>query len=943
MSRLLPTLLVVLASAILASAQPRFAHEGSDLRPDPAVRFGTLPNGLRYAILANAEPRQRASLRLYVDVGSLQETETQRGVAHFLEHMAFNGSRNYAPGTLVEFFQRMGMSFGGDTNASTGFDRTQYYLELPETKPETLAEGFRVLGDYAGGLLLQDREIDRERGVIQSEKRTRDSVDFRSFVAEFEFLLGDTRFPHRLPIGTDEVIAGAPRAEFVSFYDTWYRPERMAVIAVGDFDVAAVEQQIITTFSPIVARAPAQAHPDLGTIAPLEGVRVKFHSEPEASATTVGIQTLTPYAPEPDSAANRVKYLPRSLAVASLNRRLAELAKKEGAPFSSGRAAVAEGYDFYRNASIELTAPPDRWAAALAVADQELRRALEHGFQPAELREVVAGYLNALEQGVRTASTRRSSSLAGELLDSLSEHTVFTTPADDLALFRPALEQVTVEACLAALREAWDVPHRYITVFGNAKPGADVAAAERAITDTYRQSLAVAVEPPATIADAIFAYTDFGPAGTITERRRVEDLDVTLVTFANGVRLNLKRTDFEANRVRMSVRLGAGQLLEPRNQPGLGFFASNVFTAGGLGRHSSDDLRRILAGRNVGTGLSVGTDALSLGGQTTPADLLLQLQLTTAFIADPGFRPEAERQLRQGLEQLYARLAHTPQGPLQLEVSRLLASGDPRFGTPTEAELAARTTEEVRTWLAPQLATGAIEIALVGDLDIETAITAVAQTLGALPPRAPKPALAEAREVPLPAEPFRRDYLVETEIPKGIVALYWPTTDSRDVRIARRLSLLGEVFADRLRVKVREELGGAYSPGAGNNSSDTYRGYGYMIANVTVDPERAGEIADVVTAIAADLAANGVSEDELDRARQPILTGIRESVRTNGYWLGSVLAAAQEFPERLDWSRSRTADFQGITKAELDTLAKAYLGSNRAFRAVVLPAPAAAK
>ena len=169
------------------------------------------------------------------------------------------------------------------------------------------------------------------------------------------------------------------------------------------------------------------------------------------------------------------------------------------------------------------------------------------------------------------------------------------------------------------------------------------------------------------------------------------------------------------------------------------------------------------------------------------------------------------------------------------------------------------------------------------------------------------------------------------------------TFDGSQFHVHRSLGLVGEVFADRLRVKVREELGGAYSPGAGNNSSDTYRGYGYMIANVTVDPERAGEIADVVTAIAADLAANGVSEDELDRARQPILTGIRESVRTNGYWLGSVLAAAQEFPERLDWSRSRTADFQGITKAELDTLAKAYLGSNRAFRAVVLPAPAAAK
>ncbi|HEY0968581.1 MAG TPA: insulinase family protein [Opitutaceae bacterium] len=943
MSRLFPTLLVVLASAILASAQPRFAHESSDLRPDPAVRFGVLPNGLRYAVLANAEPRQRASLRLYVDVGSLHETEAQRGVAHFLEHMAFNGSRNYAPGTLIEFFQRMGMNFGGDTNASTGFDRTQYFLELPETKPETLAEGFRVLGDYAGGLLLQDREIDRERGVIQSEKRTRDSVDFRSFVAEFEFLLGDSRFPQRIPIGADEVIAGAPRSEFVSFYDTWYRPERMAVIAVGDFDAAAVEQQIVSTFSPIVGRAPAQPEPDLGTIAQFEGVRVKFHSEPEAAATTVGIQTLTPYTREPDTAANRIKYLPRSIAVGILNRRLAELAKKEGAPFSSGRASVAEGYDFYRNASIDLTCQPDQWAAALSVADQELRRALEHGFQPAELREVVAGYLNALEQGVRTASTRRSSGLAGELLDSIADQSVFTTPADDLALFRPALEKITVDDCLSALRDAWNVPHRYVTVFGNAKPGPDVAAAERAITDAYRQSLAVAVQPPAAIADTAFAYTDFGPAGTVTERRHVEDLDVTLVTFANGVRLNLKKTDFEADRIRMSVRIGAGQLLEPRNQPGLGLFAGNVFSAGGLGKHSADDLRRILAGRNVGTGLSVGADALNLGGATTPADLLLQLQLTTAFIVDPGYRPEAERQLRKGLEQLYTRLAHTPQGPLQLDFSRLLAGGDPRFGTPLEKEIAARTIEEARAWLTPQLATGAIEIALVGDLDLDAAIDAVGRTLGALPPRAPKPALEEARQVSLPATPLRRDYTVETEIPKGIVALYWPTTDAKDIHVVRRLSLLGEVFADRLRVKVREELGGAYSPGAGNTSSETYRGYGYMIANVTVDPERASEIADVVTAIAADLAANGVSEDELDRARQPILTSIRESSRTNQYWLGSVLASAQEFPERLDYSRSRTADFEGITKAEVDALAKAYLGSDRASRAGVLPVPAAAK
>jgi zinc protease len=933
MTRLLPALLALLLGALSASGQPGFAHENSDLRPDDQVRFGVLPNGLRYAIMANTEPRQRASLRLLVNVGSLQETENQRGVAHFLEHMAFNGSKQYPPGTLVEFFQRMGMNFGGDTNASTGFDRTTYMLELPDTRGETLAEGFKVLHDYAGELLLENAEIERERGVIQAEKRTRDSVDYRSFVAEFEFVLGDSRFPQRLPIGTDEVIRGAPREEFVDFYNTWYRPERMAVIAVGDFDPAVVEQRIVEGFSALAARAPARDDPDLGAVAVFEGIRAKHHHEPEAAATTVGIQTLTAYSREPDTAANRLKYLPRDLAVAMLNRRLAELAKAEGAPFSAGRAGVHEGYDFYRNAGIELTCQPGQWAAALAVADQELRRALEHGFQAAELREVVAGYRNSLEQAVRTAPTRRSSALAMGLLRSIADRQVFTSPADDLALFGPALDAVAVEDCLAALRASWDVPHRYVSVFGNAVIEGDAEAAIRAV---YERSLATPVAAPAAIADQAFAYTDFGPAGRVVERREIEDLGITLLTFANGVRLNLKPTDFEAGRIRVSVRIGGGQLTEPRDRPGLGFLAGNVFADGGLGKHSSDDLRRLLAGRNVGGGFNVAPDAFVYSGMTTPEDLLLQLQLGTAYLTDPGFRPEAERLFRRNLEQMYTRLAHTPQGPIQLEVSRMLAGGDPRFGTPTAEEISARTIEEVRAWLLPEFAKGPIEVALVGDFDRDAAIAAVAATLGALPARAAKPAYLKERKIELPA-PFARDYTVPTEIPKGLVALYWPTTDAREVATARRLSLLGAVLDDRLRVKVREELGGAYSPGAGSNTSDVYHGYGYMIANVTVDPEQAASIAGVVQEIAADLAANGVTEDELDRARLPILTSIRESARTNPYWLGAVVGSAQEFPQRLDWARTRTSDFETIPKADIDAMARTFLGADRAIRIIVLP------
>ncbi len=944
----------VLALGLSLHAAVPFPQTGSDLKADPAARFGTLTNGLRYVILPNHEPKDRASLRLLVETGSLFEQNDQRGLAHFLEHMAFNGSTHYPPGTLVEFFQRMGMSFGGDTNAYTSFDRTVYMLELPETKEKTLVEGLKVFADYAEGLLLSEKEIDRERGVILSEKRTRDSVGYRTWVAEFEFILNGTLFPKRIPIGTQEVIEKASRERFVEFYNAWYQPERMAVVIVGDIDPAAVEKQVAAILGGIKPRAAAQPLPDYGRVADLRGVRVNLHSEPEAPATTVGIAVVLPYADKPDTAAQRLEKLPRNLAIAMLERRLSILAKKENSSFTSGRTNADEAFDFFREASIELTCKPAQWQAALTTADHELRRALEHGFQAAELKEAVANLTNSLEQAVKTAPTRRSPALADELATSLADKEVFTPPADDLALFAPALAKVTVEDCVQALRAAWNAPHRYVTVSGNAEIGkaAPVAAktaapapatpvsdsAEAVILAVYEAAHAVAVRPPEAMVDAAWAYTDFGPAGTVAKREHIADLDLTLITFANGVRLNLKKTDFEANRIRSSIRIGTGQLTEPKDLPGLAFFTSNTFSSGGLGKHSLDDLQRLLAGKTVGLGFRVGTDALTFGATTNRDDLLLQLQLISAYITDPGYRAEALRQARKNMEQLYTGIAHRPEGPLQTEVPRLLANGDPRFGLPPKEAALARTLEESKAWLSPQLAKGPIEIALVGDIDLEATIAAVGKTLGALPPRAPRPALTAERQVSFPAQPFTKDYSVTTEIPKGIVALYWPTADTDNIQRTRRLNMLAEVFSDRLRLKVRQELGGAYSPGAGNIPSDTYTGYGYMMANVTVDPAKAGQIADVIVQISNDLYQTGVTDDELERAKKPVLTSLRESARTNPYWLGSVLARAQEKPQALDWCRSRYADNEAITKAEVDALAKTYLVPGHVFRAIVLPA-----
>jgi zinc protease len=253
-----------------------------------------------------------------------------------------------------------------------------------------------------------------------------------------------------------------------------------------------------------------------------------------------------------------------------------------------------------------------------------------------------------------------------------------------------------------------------------------------------------------------------------------------------------------------------------------------------------------------------------------------------------------------------------------------------------------RTLAEVRAWLTPQFATGPIEIAIVGDFDLEATIAAVAKTLGALPSRAPRTAHAELRNVTFPTEPFTKSYTVETEIPKGLVTLFWPSTDALDVKRTRRLSMLANVLSDRLRVKVREEIGGAYSPSAGSSPSDNYPGYGFFAAQVTVEPAKAMEISDVILALAADLAANGVTAEELERAKQPVLTATRESLRNNNYWLSSVLSRAQEKPEVLDWSRTRLADIEGMKADELSALAKLYFPAAKAFRVTVLPVAKAA-
>ncbi len=569
----------------------------------------------------------------------------------------------------------------------------------------------------------------------------------------------------------------------------------------------------------------------------------------------------------------------------------------------------------------------------MLVADEELRRALAFGFRPDELKEAVADFRNNVEQAVKTATTRRSEAIAGDLAESLVDREVFTSPADDLALYGPALDKVTAAQCAAALKEAWSSPGRYVFVSGNAKI---VGEPNVIVQKAYARAEASDVKPTSAEISAAFAYTNFGPAGEVASRAHVDDLDITQVVFANGVRLNIKKTDFEAGTIHVSCRLGTGQLTEPPGEPGLATFARLTYTAGGLGKHSVDDLEKILAGRTVGSEFLVAPDAFFLSGKTNREDLTLELELLTAHITDPGYRPEAMRVAAKRINEAYTSFDHTLQGPLALEVPRLLASGDPRFGLPPREQMMARNLAEVKAWLAPQDTSGPLEVSLVGDVDVEGTVAAAARTLGTLPARGPRPALDDLRKVSFPKEPFAKSFGIDSEIPKGLVVVYYPTSDGMDIHRSRRLNVLAEVFSDRLRVKVREQMGSSYAPSVRSTASDVFPGYGYLAAIVEVDPSKTKLVQDVVIAVASDLQANGATQDELDRALNPTIKHVEESERTNGYWL-TVLGRCQEKPEVLDWARSRRADFTSISRADMDALAKAYLSPSQASRLIIRP------
>jgi zinc protease len=915
-------------------------HEKSDLAPDKDAIWGRLESGLRYVIFPNKFPvAQRASMRLYVDAGSLMEEDDQQGMAHFLEHMAFNGTKNFAAGTMVETFQRMGMAFGADTNAHTSFKETVYKLELPKVDEAMLTDAMRLFRDNLDGMLLSAEEVDRERGIILSEKLARDSVESRIMEEGYKFALPESTIPFRMPIGIEETIKKMPRERFVDFYEKWYTPKRAVIVVVGDVDVPLVEKLIRQHFGDAQARRGDSEDPSLGKVSTGRGLEAKLYTDMEAAAVEISMETLRTPDKKPDSAAKRRDAMIRNLADAMLNQRLSLLAKEEGTPLIEAQSYNYEMFEFVETNGVYAKCKPEDWKGALTLIERELRRAVQFGFTPVEFAEATAAYLKTVRLRAEQKDTRKNSDLANALVKQLGSRKVFTDPVDDLKRVEKEIAEVTAEDCVSALRERWSTKDIQVFVGGKLQ----LPEADKTIAAALVESASVPVEPPAKQEQMEFAYQNFGEAGKVAKKNHVDDLGIVQAVFENQVRVNIKKTEFEKNSVRLMVNFGAGKLQPSADKPGIIPYAQAVFQAGGLEKHSADELRRLFAGKELSVDFAVGDDSFVLGGKTTPADLESQLELLCAYVVAPGYREEADRQFKRNLDSLYTDLDKTAEGVIQNQVTGFIKGSDPRFIFPARAEMEKRSMADVKAWMGDALKEGYMEIAIVGDVEETKALEAVGKTFGALPKRlAGRPDDSEARKIAFPKEPRQKTFNFSTEIPRAYALAYWPTADMMDIKRTRRLVLLGQILDDRLRLKIREELGETYSPASYHNASDTFTGFGYMTAMASLKPEQVAVVEPMFLEIGAEIGAKGITEDEFKRAQEPQLQQIVQMRRDNRYWLQRVLVNSQAQPYRLDWSRSLEQDISTIKREELEQLAKEFLGTERAITIGVIPAPGAA-
>lgn len=859
-----------------AAAQP--------LPLDPAVIEGRLPNGLTYYIRQHDEPRQRAELRLAVNAGSILEDDDQRGLAHFVEHMAFNGTENFAKQALVDYLESIGMRFGADLNAYTSFDETVYLLTVPTDDPELLATGVKILSEWSARISFEGEEIDKERGVVIEEWRLGRGARARIFDKQAPVIFHDSRYAERLPIGDKAVLESAPHDTLRRFYRDWYRPDLMAVVAVGDFDPAVVEGLIRSSFEglpPATDPRPRVAFP-----VPDHGATLTtIVTDPEATSTMVRVLHKLPkeeLVTEPDYRRSLVE----NLYDAMLGRRLQERTREASPPFL--RAFAGSGNLVREKGSYNLVAVVDdggldKGLEALLTEAERVRR---HGFEPSELEREKAAYLRNMEQAYRERDTVPSGAFADEYVRLFLEREAAPGIASELELVQRYLPGISLEEVNALAGQWLSTSNRVVAVSAPEKAGLEPPQ-EAAIAAVLARVESADIAPyQDQVSDQPLMATAPAPAEIVSEVV-IEEIGVTDWRLANGVRVLLKPTDFKNDEVLFNAFSPGGTSLVDDRDWVAAMTAASVILEGGAGPFDLTVLQKMLADKVVGVGPSISELEEGLSGAASPEDLETMFQLITLYFTEPRPSEQAFASVKERYRGMIENRLARPETVFADTVSRLVTQDHPRRRPWTEELLEEMNLETSARVYRDRFADASdFTFIFVGSFSPEDIRPLVQRYLGTLPATG---RTESWRDVGVRAP----EGVIEETVARGIeaksrVSITFPHDFEWSRSNRYQLQSMADVLRIRLREVIREDEGGSYGVSVRASADRIPRQTSSLTISFGCDPERVDELKAAVYDEIRQLQTVGPDLEHCAKVQQQGRREREVQLRENGFWLAQL-------------------------------------------------------
>ncbi len=915
------------AAATLAAAPPA----DSPLPRDPNLVSGALPNGLRYFLLPRRSEPDHASLRLIVQAGSLDEHDDERGYAHFIEHMAFEGSTHYPNGQIVEFLQTLGLGFGADLNADTSFTHTLYKLDLPSTR--FLPEALQVFRDYADGLNFPAAKVASQKGVILSEREARDTGTFQVRLHWLGSIFAGTTLPARIPIGEVARIKSADPASLQAFYRRCYRPERMIILVVGDIDPAAVAAAVKSQFATLkspgrrLAPAPMQVPPSRGFTGDVIALR------PETAAV-VDLVAVVPH--EPDSFAGLEVRETRAIVMGLLDRRLSRRAAEDPLIGRAGAAMEPGPDEWFTLFRLQAQAKPENGQRATALVARELARARRFGFSAEEVREGALGLAANLRGYRDQLATLRPAPLADLAMPLLADNRTWPDFNAELAADADFLPQLTPADANAAFNQIFSEATLHLV---ESRPTPLPGGADRLVADFRAGAQEPLAAPAAAPAHPVlFHYGDSLPPGAVVARRRDAESRIDLATFANGVRLNVRASRGEQRRFGLSARLGSGFADLAGSKPRLEFLALALVAFADLGRNTQEEIRRLMSLHAVTFGITLGDNQTTLNASGPATELPFFLRYLAAFLSDAQLDPKKLPRAVEQYDVVQRREAGSTTAWARNQLLFGMAHGDPRERLPSSQQIAGYPFDEVADWTRRHWLGGPLEVGVTGDVQPDEVIALAAVTIGTLPVRAAPPPPAAGRLV-LAARPYRKTLTESLPDQAAALRIGWPAPGGAQVDIAGNsaLSLAVDAVVDRLRIRLRETLGSTYSPEGGLYAEPTQPDFRFAWIGLTFDPAHAKAMSEQALAIADQVAAQGLTAEEFERVRAPRRTLIAAAVTSDDWWLHQVLNCAQGRPDAIADAHTLAGAFSAVTREDVNRAAARYLRAAAASTVLVIP------